>query len=247
MWEVGPEVRQCVRLVHANVLDAGRLPFAPVYDAIFCRNLLIYLDREARSALVATLARLLAPAGILFVGHAECLPELDAGFVRCEERGTFAYRPRTRAPQAAAASDHRPAPRPVAPPPRHPKRANQPARAPAKKPRAKETTPTPPDLLAEAATLANAGRYDEAIATCDRHVRTRGPSARAYFDLGMIYQASGDCARAEQALEKSVYLDGKHEDALLALALLARRRGDLAAERRYRQRASRAGAGERKP
>ena len=58
----------------------------------------------------------------------------------------------------------------------------------------------------------------------------------------MIQQAAGDDERARQALERAVYLNSNHEDALLSLALLARRRGDEVGARRYQQRATRGSA-----
>ena len=44
--------------------------------------------------------------------------------------------------------------------------------------------------------------------------------------MGMICQAAGDRGRAEDCFQKTVYLDPMHDEALLALALLAERRGD---------------------
>ena len=66
-----------------------------------------------------------------------------------------------------------------------------------------------------------------------------GASARAFFLLGMIRQAAGDRDGAEAFFLKAVYLDGQDDEALLALALLARRRGDVATESVYRRRAER--------
>ena len=44
--------------------------------------------------------------------------------------------------------------------------------------------------------------------------------------MGMICQAAGNRVRAEDCFHKTVYLDPMHDEALLALALLAERRGD---------------------
>ena len=55
--------------------------------------------------------------------------------------------------------------------------------------------------------------------------------------MGMICQAAGDRRRAEDCLHKTVYLDPNHAEALLALALLAERRGDRDAAARFRRRA----------
>jgi chemotaxis protein methyltransferase WspC len=57
--------------------------------------------------------------------------------------------------------------------------------------------------------------------------------------MGMICQAAGDRRRAEDCFLKTVYLDPKHDEALLALALLAERRGDRDAAAGFRRRARR--------
>ncbi|MEN3810569.1 CheR family methyltransferase, partial [Chromobacterium piscinae] len=41
------------------------------YDAIFCRNVMIYFDRDTQFAVLKRFAPLLKPDGLLFVGHSE--------------------------------------------------------------------------------------------------------------------------------------------------------------------------------
>ena len=66
------------------------------------------------------------------------------------------------------------------------------------------------------------------------------PSPELFFLMGMLHQSAGDLDRAEGCFHKTLYLDGGHEEALLALALVARQRGDLAMAEQYRQSAARA-------
>jgi chemotaxis protein methyltransferase WspC len=58
----------------------------------------------------------------------------------------------------------------------------------------------------------------------------------------MIYQSQGDRPRAEACFHKTVYLDPNHDDALLALALSAERRGEHKVAEGYRRRAARIAA-----
>ncbi|HYD85490.1 MAG TPA: CheR family methyltransferase, partial [Opitutus sp.] len=57
---------------HLNLLE-GEPPFREPFQAIFCRNVMIYFDRPTQEELVNKLARHLVPGGYLFVGHAESL------------------------------------------------------------------------------------------------------------------------------------------------------------------------------
>jgi len=98
----------------------------------------------------------------------------------------------------------------------------------------------PGSLLDRASALANLGRHDEAVALCEQFVRQQGPSAQAYYLMGVIHQAVGNRARGEECFHKAVYLDPRHDEALLALALSAERRGDAAAAAGFRRRAERA-------
>jgi len=67
-----PELRRTLSLLHLNLMDA-KYPVDPDFDAIFCRNLLIYFDRATQDAVVGRLCRHLRVGGYLFLGHAESL------------------------------------------------------------------------------------------------------------------------------------------------------------------------------
>jgi chemotaxis protein methyltransferase WspC len=237
-FELDPSARQLVRFTRGNLLDPGLLKGEPPYDVILCRNLLIYLDEPARRRALDTIDRLLARDGLLFVGHAERLGSAETRFEPVGHKGCFAYR---RA--EARATPVKPAAR-TAPTPARPKPAAR--TAPPAKPAAHVPPPAPAapqpaaPLLEQAAALAGEGKNDQAAALCERALREGGPDPRALFLLGMIRQSQGDLARAEESLRKVVYLDPRHDEALLALALIAQRRGDRAAADGFRRRAERA-------
>ena len=102
-YEIDQELRSTVRFIQGNVLDPGLLDQAPVYDVIFCRNLLIYLVPSARAAVLALIDRVLNTDGVLFIGHADRLDTALAGgrFVPTGDPGCFAYR-RTSCPEPSA-------------------------------------------------------------------------------------------------------------------------------------------------
>jgi chemotaxis protein methyltransferase CheR len=77
--KVKVEIQQMVEFRRLNLARESDLVEGP-FDAIFCRNVLIYFDVASKQRVVASLVRHLAANGILFVGHAENLnsvsPEL---------------------------------------------------------------------------------------------------------------------------------------------------------------------------
>lgn len=93
--------------------------------------------------------------------------------------------------------------------------------------------------LAEINGLANARRFKEAIALCESAQKDAGPSAELYFIAGIIHQTSGSLTVAEDCFHKTLYLDGTHDEALLALSLLAEQRGDRGQAEQYRRSALR--------
>jgi chemotaxis protein methyltransferase CheR len=70
------EIAAHVEFMRLNLMDA-QWPVQPGLDAIFCRNVMIYFDKETQRRLVERFAKLLKPAGLFFAGHAESL--LDQG------------------------------------------------------------------------------------------------------------------------------------------------------------------------
>jgi chemotaxis protein methyltransferase CheR len=66
----GPELRALVKVEWLN-LSARSYAVGPSFDAVFCRNVLIYFDPELRRRVVGQLIDHVAPGGYFFVGHAE--------------------------------------------------------------------------------------------------------------------------------------------------------------------------------
>jgi chemotaxis protein methyltransferase CheR len=67
---VRPEVRALVRFGTLNLLDA-RWPLEGRFDAVFCRNVMIYFDKPTQHRVLEKLATRLTPQGLLFAGHSE--------------------------------------------------------------------------------------------------------------------------------------------------------------------------------
>lgn len=70
-YRLRPQLAGLVTLRQLNLVD--ELPMHGPLDAIFCRNVAIYFDRETQRRMYARFARLQRPGGLLFVGHSESL------------------------------------------------------------------------------------------------------------------------------------------------------------------------------
>ena len=66
-----PRVSQMVRFAELNLIQDW--PLRGPFDVIFCRNVAIYFDKPTQGRLWQRFASLLAPGGLLFIGHSERL------------------------------------------------------------------------------------------------------------------------------------------------------------------------------
>ncbi len=71
-----PELRKCVRFGHLNFMDE-KFKLPNKVDIIFCRNVIIYFDRETQKNLMIKFCRELKEGGYLFLGHSESLHGYD--------------------------------------------------------------------------------------------------------------------------------------------------------------------------
>jgi len=232
-------VRGQVHFRQGNLLAPHSSPAR--YDAIFCRNLLIYFDRATQDRAIVALEHLLRPGGVVFVAPSETNVLLNYGFVPVKAPFAFAFRK-----AGAAAGERKPnigrsGRSRVAPPPRLP--VARPADV-SERPLAARSVQTdacsdPVVTLDEAADLANRGRFAEAVERCDQHLRRSGPSADAFHLMGLVREASGDPAEAVSCYRKALYLDPNHGEVLIHLALLLEKVGKKAEAQLLRKRTNR--------
>ena len=81
-----------MRCFHANLLAPNGALGWSVYDAILCRNLLIYFSDEAFASAHRALRALLLPGGYLFLGHSESLLDRKTAFAPAMVGGAVVYR-----------------------------------------------------------------------------------------------------------------------------------------------------------
>ena len=242
---VAQQVASRVRFLRGNLLDPGLLAGEPPYDFVFCRNLLIYFDRPTQGAVLEVLKRLMQRDGAMFIGPAEASLLSQQGMQPLGYPQAFVFRhgssqaakparAQIAAPAAAvavpAAARVPPRPRPPLPKPERPKHGQTQAAA----------GGTGRDAaLANIVSLANSGRSEEARSACEAFLAAHGPSADAFYWLGLLSDVAGKVDEAQDYYRKALYLAPQHAEALAHLAALLAARGDRAGAQRLQQRASR--------
>ncbi len=78
--DVAPAVRALCHFGQMNLLDDERTNLVGRCDVIFCRNVLIYFNGQARQRVVEMFHRRLVPGGVLLLGHAESLLNVSTAF-----------------------------------------------------------------------------------------------------------------------------------------------------------------------
>ncbi len=73
-----PSLQQLVAVRQLNLMNAW--PMQGKFDAIFCRNVVIYFDKKTKQRLFERFAEALVPHGLLYIGHSENLTGISDRF-----------------------------------------------------------------------------------------------------------------------------------------------------------------------
>jgi chemotaxis protein methyltransferase CheR len=70
-YRLKPFVRKSIEFMRLNLMEP--FPFGSKFQIIFCRNVMIYFDKQTQGRLVNKYYDCLEPGGFLFIGHSESL------------------------------------------------------------------------------------------------------------------------------------------------------------------------------
>lgn len=249
------EVRVLVNFKMSNFLVGSLSPHPAYYDIIFCRNLLIYFNRDVQLVALEKLHRSLKESGVLFVGHAETSQLTKSNFEKYDHPHSFAYIKKGKVtqnsnliPPSDSVDFQAKVPKewqavfnqiskiaPFKDPVNLPVRKTQKAGSAVNGITQKKTSISP--ILIER--LANEGKYEKAMILCNEYIKSYPESAQAYYLMGMIYHSLNHLKNAESNLRKAIYLDPNHEQAMTLSMLLAQERGDKDAAESFKRRVQR--------
>lgn len=88
LFVVHDDLRKQVRFVQGNLLEARGLG---AFDAIFCRNVLIYFSDASMERVAANFYDMLIPGGYLLLGHSESFCRINTDFVPLRLDRAVAY------------------------------------------------------------------------------------------------------------------------------------------------------------
>lgn len=244
-----PAIRDRVSFQQKNIFDSHVGISDEHYDIIFCRNLLIYFDRETQHNILNKLSTKLKCGGLLFVGHAEAGPIDKNIFTKLRVAKSFAFRKKLSGSDSKEEGlvDHHPM---------HKlkdiydqlvkvtkkdielsKKINNPKSSSENKINIQNARENNLSTINE---LINSGSLSDATHLCEELLKSQPENADAYYYLGLISNLQGNAGGAEALLKKAIYLSPNHHKALALSAVLADSRGDDDIARSLRRREQKA-------
>jgi len=88
-----PKLKEIIRFRRLNLMD-DPWPMHGLFDAIFCRNVIIYFDRPTQRRLIERFTQMLRPGGYLMLGHSESLVD-GGGKLRHMSQSVYQYQGKT--------------------------------------------------------------------------------------------------------------------------------------------------------
>jgi chemotaxis protein methyltransferase WspC len=221
LLRVQPQVRKCVRFIHDNVVSPTFKLANKHYDVVFCRNLLIYLTPEAQTRVFTLCRAMIGSEGLVCFGPAETEMARLAGFVPTGPGGSCFFRAKSKQTSSPTAMKQ----------------------LQTHKVKRDRLVPSGSALLQRAYAEANQGNVSVAMDLCRTYLTQDSSSVDANFLMGTLHQSSRNEDLASEFFKRVVYLDPKHYEALVHLALLAEKSGYSLTAERFWERAKKSHGG----
>jgi chemotaxis protein methyltransferase WspC len=248
------KIKSSIEFNRVNILDASALPFENKFDFILCRNLLIYFDIPTKEVAYKNMDNMLNDDGVLFIGHSEfgSVPEhiftttkLDSVFCLTKNKNPINKKEIGKKPCKNKKNKHSIL-KLMKPPEKKAFSDSERYKKNTPEPKANIIQKTSSDkksaknLLKQARTLADQGKLGQAESLCHEYIDKSGDHEDSFFLLGLINEASGNNTQAHNFYKKSLYLNPKHYETLIHLALIVEKEGDIETAKRLKERAERA-------
>ncbi len=91
-WKIKDAVKRRVKFYEGNILDRLFLKSLGKFQFVFCKNLLIYFDEQARLKAINNLYDVMVDGGYLFLGHAESISRTSSLFEPVKVEDSIVYK-----------------------------------------------------------------------------------------------------------------------------------------------------------
>ncbi len=227
-YKINTNIQENINFYHLNILHTNH-NLDKSFDFILCRNLLIYFDTQTKGIAFNNLSSFLKDTGYLFIGHSEFGSVPKETFQNIGFEHAFALIKHTH-PEFKVPCENKP-------------HINKKNNLPAKYHKTENTAnfkslikPSPQTdtavdnnslSLEKVRELSSAEEFKKAETLCIEYIDHNGENAEALFLLGLIHECQKKPEDAETFYRKSLYLDPRHYNSLVHLALLLQENGDI--------------------
>lgn len=224
------QIRKHVHFREGNALNSDVWKTSAPWDIVFCRNLLIYLDKKSRNQVVDLIKENTPVGSLVFTGHAETSLFLQPGFQRhgptsgfCYERTEVTETPQ-RTPLDWKIFEASP------PPPSRRLKAISNQRPTASTATLVTQPPTETSSIPDIALglrLADEGKIEEALGILTQVILHDSENVEAKAKQGVLLYSMGRKKEAAAVLRETLYLAPENEEALVYMSLIEQENGNM--------------------
>jgi chemotaxis protein methyltransferase WspC len=197
------------------------------FDIIFCRNLLIYLNENARKILLFNLEQLIKDNGILFVGDSELNYFLNNGFDKIDNNTSTACIPSFKEKRKKTILINKQFKKEI-------KKDNLVINLSVDN---ENKTKEKNNLDLELQNLISLNHFDKAELICKENINRNKLDWKNYFWLGVIFFIKEDYNKSKDYFLKVLFLNPLEYDTLIYLSIIENREGNLEKSDLYKKRA----------
>ena len=242
-YKIKKDLRQMINFRQDNILHLWTIKPGKKYQVIFFRNLLIYLNKDAREKTLRKIRDLMKEDSVLFTGHTETSYFMQNGFRTVKYPHSFALKLAGQKPDpvidkktsgeskliSANVNQKR-------------NKSNGIIKEVQKDEHAEKDKKENVIKLSEIKEYADKGDFHKAMKYCKSFIENNKTDPDGYYYLGLIYEATGKINEAIDLYNKSLYLKPAHQDALLHLGLLYENIGNMKEAQKLKERLKRLNA-----
>ncbi len=234
-YDLRPEIKQRVTFVRGNLISP---PPLPMFDVIFCRNILLYFTAKHVQIAEDNLYRALRPDGWLVLGGAEALrSRRDSWHINAAPNAPLYQKSRKRTTQPFRAVTTQTKSKPFLTTPVEQVDCDTVIKAiresnldHAERLLGQILMDAPRDVRANtllAFIFANRKAYPEAQNHINVALSADPTSGDAHYLRGVIYNEQGDLATVERSMQSALYYQRNHLPSMLLLGTIYLQRGDI--------------------